>query len=256
MIYILGSKGFLGTTIFNGFQDQEKIAGIDRENYNQWLSKPCEVFINANGNSKKYLAEKNPVADFDLSVKSTIRSIFDFPSDLYLYISTVDVYSHFTDDTQTREDAHIQNNLQSFYGFHKWLSEQYVINRSRKHWLIIRLGGLVGPGLTKGPVYDVIHDVPLKVHPDSRYQYVHTNHVVKAIKTILDKGITNEIINICGTGTISLKRIYEWLGKDVQDGYGKEIQHYEINNSKINAMFNVPSTTDSVKMFLKESGLI
>ena len=38
---------------------------------------------------------------------------------------------------------------------------------------VLRLAGMVGPGLRKNPVYDILQGEPLRIHPESQYQFLH-----------------------------------------------------------------------------------
>lgn len=248
-IAVLGARGFVGSAVFEVLRARWECVGVDLENYEEWRGRTWDVVVNANGNSKKYLAAQDPALEFDLSVRSVVRSIFDFVAERYVFISTVDVYTEFADARKTREDVEIDTQRQSPYGFHKWLAEQYVRKHGRR-WLILRLGGMVGPGLRKGPIYDLLHDVPLRVHLDSRYQYIPTRTVGEVIAKLVEWGVEHEVYNVCGTGTVSLREVRDWLGKRGNEDEGLERQHYEINNAKLKKIFPVPETTQSVKQFL------
>jgi len=250
-IFVLGSRGFVGSAVLDVLRQHGECTGIDVENYEENRGRGCDVLVNVNGNSKKYLAAEDPALEFDLSVRSVVRSVFDFPAQRYVFISTVDVYTDFATPEQTAEDTVIDTARQSAYGFHKWLAEQYV-RRHAKAWLILRLGGMVGPGLRKGPVYDLMHDVPLRVHLDSRYQYIPTRVVGEVIRAMLERGVEGEIYNVCGVGTVSLRQVRDWLGKSGNENEGLERQHYEINNAKLRAVFRVPGTEESVKAYLEQ----
>ena len=48
-----------------------------------------DAIVNANGNSKKYLAEQDPQLDYEMSVESVSRSLADFRFETYVFISSV-----------------------------------------------------------------------------------------------------------------------------------------------------------------------
>ena len=249
MIFVLGAKGFVGSSVLSVLRSIDECVGIDRNNYEEHAGRKCDVLVNANGNSKKYLSAEQPVLDFDLSVRSVARSIQDFPTDCYVHISSVDVYTNFNDALLTAEDVRIDNSQQSPYGFHKWLAETYV-RRWCANWLILRLGGMIGPGLRKGPMYDLMNDVPLRVHIDSRFQYIPTKSIGEVIAFLLHKSVRQEVFNVCGRGTVSLRDVSSWLGKTSNDVSFLEKQVYDINNQKLSSIYPVPTTEDSVRRFL------
>ena len=60
---------------FEGSCDNDE---INRENYNRYLGSRADILINANGNSKKYLAQEDPILEFEKSVLSVKKSLEDF----------------------------------------------------------------------------------------------------------------------------------------------------------------------------------
>ena len=127
----------------------------------------CNLFINANGNSKKFLSKNNPIEDFDLSVASVRRSLIDFKFSRYVFLSSCDVYPDSTNTYSTIESSALDIKSQSPYGFHKFLAEQCV-QHTAKDWLIIRQGGFVGENLIKNSVYDVLNGEKLWLQPGSQ----------------------------------------------------------------------------------------
>ena len=110
----------------------------DRQTYNSYLGQEFDLIINANGNAKKYLANQNPHADFEASLRSVALSLNDFQCQKYIYISTVDVYEDTTSELTTLESAQINLMNLYTYGFHKRLAE-LVVMRKAKSWHIFRL---------------------------------------------------------------------------------------------------------------------
>lgn len=253
MIIVLGAKGFVGSAVLAELQALDECLGVDLDNYADVKGRACDVLVNVNGNSKKFLANENPALEFDLSVQSVVHSIYDFPARRYVFVSTVDVYTDFAEPAQTAEAAPIDPARQSPYGFHKWLAEQYV-RKTCPEWLITRLGGMVGPGMKKSPVYDVLHNVPLRVHLDSSYQYIHTHDVGRVIRTLLERGVTREIFNVCGRGVISLRTIQDLIGATSTMTSDAPQQYYEINNAKLAALMPIATTEEAVRRYLKEEG--
>lgn len=149
-IAVLGYKGFVGSAIYQHFSDSGKyeVVGIGRENYASFIGEHFDVFINANGNSKKLLAAKEPKYDFEMNVKTTLDTLLDFKTDKYVYISSVDVYNDVSNPANNHEDAAIQAEKLSNYGFDKYLGE-LVVKKHAHNWIILRPGGMVGEGLRK-----------------------------------------------------------------------------------------------------------
>ena len=147
-IFVLGGQGFVGSAIVRRAQRRRHtVTVITRHNYASWRGQPCDLLINANGNSKKFLADQDPSGVFEASVTSVLRSLVDFPCKQYVYLSSIDVYPHVDDCRMNRETAQIDFQLLSRYGLHKYLAEQLVRKYARDgsffdwgEWLVTACG--------------------------------------------------------------------------------------------------------------------
>jgi nucleoside-diphosphate-sugar epimerase len=253
-VIILGGFGFLGSAFSaEAMKRGWETVRIGRADYDKYAGATCEVLINANGNSKKYLAEKDPQLNFDLSVRSVAQSFRDFKAGLYVYISSIDVYADKFNPANNREDSAIDISALSCYGFHKFMAETIVRYHAAK-WLILRMGGFVGPGLKKNSIYDLLKGRPLFVHPDSRYQYLETGDMAEIVFRIIESGRVNEIFNLTGEGTITVREIAGFIpgNKPVKAPANDKPEHYEMNISKIKKHVPVPETRKTVEYFVKE----
>src|SRR3989344_5662480 len=134
-IGILGGNGLVGSDLVRFLGRNYKVDSITRENYNDKKGKNYRIFINANGNSKRYWANQNPLEDFFTSTVSVYQSIYDFPCDLYIYISSPDVYENHAEQDHTKEEAVINPKNLETYGLHNYLSE-LIIKAHKKNFLI------------------------------------------------------------------------------------------------------------------------
>jgi len=249
MIYLFGHKGFLGSA-FSRFFKTKKIpyVGIDRKNYFEFVGSKCDIFINVNGNSKKYLAEQNPLLNFEMNVTNTFRTFTDFSSKKYIHVSTVDVYNDFKNPNHNSENSIIDPSSLKNYGFSKYLSE-LIVKKHSPDWLIFRLGGMIGDNLGKNPVFDIVTGNRLYLHPESRMQFINTDDVARIVFSFKNK--KNEIFNLCGDGIVSLKEISEYSGYKIQKEFYKNPKNiYDINIKKIKKYSSVPKTKDSVFSFI------
>ena len=251
MIFILGGKGFVGSAFARLCADQGlDHTIIDRENYATLVGGSCDIFVNANGNSSKPLAAKEPVREFDASVRSVRSSLVDFRFGTYIHLSSCDVYPDCTSPATTREDQPLDPAMQSPYGFHKHLAEQCVRHAARR-WIILRMGGFVGPGLKKNAIYDILHGPKLWLDPESELQYMPTDALAKAALALAAKGIVNEVFNACGRGLVRLRDVMTWAGRTVSvDPQAKKVR-YEVGISKIESVLPMPETAASVRAFVE-----
>lgn len=254
MIYLIGARGFVGSAFARYLTTQGMpCALIGRDNYADFVGTECDVLINAAGNSKKYLADHQPLADFDQTVVLTMRSLYDFRTALYVLISSVDVYEDLANPIHNHEQVQINLDKVSNYGFSKYLAE-WCVRKHAPRWLIIRLAGMVGPGLKKNPVYDIMTGQPLRIHPDSQYQFMSTDVVAQVVWHLISCGQTNEIFNVCGKGLISPREIATLSGKTIDTSLlPSEAQPriVNINVEKISRFVSLPETRSTVASFIQ-----
>ena len=83
MIGIIGGNGFVGSAFVRHCQ-RVGLAHvvIDRENYAAMVGRKWDVLVNANGNSKKFLASEKPLEEFDASVRSVPQELAGLPHTL------------------------------------------------------------------------------------------------------------------------------------------------------------------------------
>jgi nucleoside-diphosphate-sugar epimerase len=250
-LIVLGSAGFVGSAVVAEARARGlRVLEVDRDTYRAGLS--ARWLINANGNSKKFLAREEPALEFDLSVRSVMQSLQDFTFERYCFLSTIDVYDNVRDPAANSEDAVIRRDRLSAYGLHKLLAEDLVRHYAPR-WLVLRMGGFVGPGLRKNSIYDLLKGLPVRVHPDSRYQYQHTRVLAATALDLLTAGSERTIWNVAGEGTLSLREIAALLpGARLPDTVEGAPEVYEVNLAKLKAARAVPATAATVRQFLAD----
>lgn len=247
---VIGGDGFVGSGFVRCLEKKGlSVTVINRSNYNQLIGTEYDVLINANGNSKKFLAKDDPKADFQASVASVRNSLVDFKFKTYVFLSTSDVYPDCSKPYLTREDAILNVAEQSPYGFHRYLAE-LCVRHGAEEWLIIRQGGFVGPGIKKNAVYDVLYGSKLWVHPDSRFQFIRTDDSARLVIELIDCGVSNEVFNLTGRGTISVREVMNMAGRIVPHDPDARPVHYEIATDKVSKYLSLPDTHDAIREFL------
>lgn len=251
---VLGGKGFVGSAIVAEARARGyEVLVVDKEEYASAIGTRCDLLINANGNSKKFLARENPALEFDLSVRSVQRAMHDFKATRVVHLSTMDVYPDVSDPALNREDTPIDITRQSPYGFHKYLAEQ-IVRHDGDQWLIFRMAGFVGQGLWKNSIFDLLTGQPLRVHPDSEYQYLNTRDLARAIFSVAEAGATQEVFNITGDGLMSLRQVSKMIPQCLLDATWETLprERYEMNVQKIGRLHPLPSTEETIREFIQE----
>jgi len=253
MIFILGAKGFLGSALVRECREQGlEYRGIDQQEYQEYAGGECDLLINANGNSRKYLAREAPLEDFAMNVTAVRRSLEDFRYRKYVLFSSADVYPDASSPETTDEQSAIDPAQQTPYGFHKYLTEQCVRHRATR-WLILRLSGFVGPGLTKNPVHDVLSGAPLWVDAASEFQYLHTRDLAAIVLRLAARAESDgETVNVGAQGTLSVAQLSQMTGRAVHLRAGSPRVRCELGLARLARYCEVPTSRAAVQRFLDE----
>ncbi|KKL85405.1 hypothetical protein LCGC14_1955050 [marine sediment metagenome] len=245
MVGIIGATGFIGSALTEQLQG----ISITRENYNQHRGSHFDILINANGNSKKYLADKDPLQEFTASVGSLSQFVRDFSYNLFVLISSCDVYEQMIPE-MSREEISINPTYVSQYGYHKLIAEQ-IIHGFCPSFLIIRLGGCVGKNMWKNPIYDIITRKQLFIHPASSLQYLHVDKMAEIVSNLC-KDSHRGTFNVCGKRTEVLQDMLNIDDVKWNEELPKIV--YDINIDKISCLYEIPTTYKTITDFAKQRG--
>lgn len=241
----------LGSDLVRYLSEQFDITSINRENYQTFIGKSFNIVVNANGNSKRFWANQNPQDDFLASTISVYKSIFDFPSDTYIYISSPDVYENHTGVEFTNETQKINAENLSPYGFHKYLSE-LIVKKYKEKYFILRCSMILGTSLKKGPIYDITQNNPLHITLESKLQFITTRAISEIIETLLEKALANETINVGGIDTFAFTKTRGFFDREIQTLPEAETQVYQLNVEKLRRLYPLLKTSEEyLQEFLK-----
>lgn len=147
---LVGHSGYVGSTLlkqhsFEHFFRSTTISNIDGQKF--------DLVICCAAPAKKWLANREPEADRK-NIEKLIEHFKTIRCKTFVLISTVDV---FKDSTGTNEDTAVEEKGLHAYGLHRRMLEKFVEEHFSNH-LIIRLPGLVGPGLRKNVIFDFLNN--------------------------------------------------------------------------------------------------
>ncbi|MBW6454196.1 MAG: hypothetical protein K0A92_10535, partial [Methyloprofundus sp.] len=147
---LIGHSGFVGTTlikqlVFTDLYRSGTIGTIDGRDF--------DFVVCTAAPAQKWIANRDPVADRQ-NIESLIAHLKTVTCNTFILISTVDV---FKSPIGVDEDTPVDEEGLHAYGLHRRLLEKFVETHFPNH-LIVRLPGLVGPGLRKNVIYDFLND--------------------------------------------------------------------------------------------------
>lgn len=242
----------IGSDLIRYLDKKFKITPITRENYQTHIRSSFDIIINANGNSKRFWANQNPLKDFSASTVSVYNSLFDFSCKTYIYISSLDVYEKHSNPKFTKEEGIVDPSKLQPYGFNKYMSE-LIVKKYNKRYLILRCPLVLGKNLKKGPIFDILQNNPLFVTHETKLTLITTQAIAEIIEILIKKTVLNQTINIGGIGTFSFKKAQKYFNKKIHVLDKTEKQVYTINVDKIKKLYpTLKSSEEYLQNYLKD----
>jgi hypothetical protein len=147
---LIGFSGYVGTTL-RGQAEFEFL--YNTENIRDIAGVESRITVCAAAPAQKWIANRDPEADRK-NIEALIANLKKVSCQRFVLISTVDVFGTPID---VNEDTDIDETDLHAYGLHRRELEKFVASHFSDH-LIVRLPGLVGPGLRKNVAFDFLND--------------------------------------------------------------------------------------------------
>lgn len=146
---LIGYSGFVGRTLlkqvaFEGLYRSTNISEIDGESF--------DMVVCAGAPAQKWIANREPEADLK-KIEGLIARLKSVQCKIFILISTVDVFKN---AIGVDENTPVDETGLHAYGLNRRLLEKFVESHFPNH-LIVRLPGLVGPGLRKNVIFDFLN---------------------------------------------------------------------------------------------------
>jgi nucleoside-diphosphate-sugar epimerase len=147
---LIGYSGFVGGTLLKQRRFDAQYRSTDIA---QIEGKAFHTVVCAGAPAQKWLANRDPAGD-RAKIENLIGHLRSVTCDMFVLISTIDVFG---DPIGVNENSPVVEAGLHGYGLHRRLLEQFVETHFPRH-LIVRLPGLVGPGLRKNVIYDFLNN--------------------------------------------------------------------------------------------------
>ncbi len=179
---LIGFSGFVGTTLL-------KQASFDAQyrstNIHEIDGKDFDVVVCAGAPAQKWIANGNPAED-KAKIEGLISHLRTIACDTFVLISTVDVFKN---PQGVNEDTAVDEEGLHAYGLNRRLLEKFVQEHFPKH-VIVRLPGLVGPGLRKNVIFDFLNDNNLHaIESRGVFQFYPMVNLWFDIQTAMQEGL-------------------------------------------------------------------
>lgn len=175
---LIGYTGYVGTTLLR----QRAFDFLFRStNIDDVAGREYDVVVCAGAPAKKWVANNDPRAD-RAQIARLMENLEGVKCRYFVLISTVDVFSS---PLQVDESSAVQEQGLHAYGRHRRELERFVEDTFPVH-SVIRLPGLVGPGLKKNVIYDFKNDNGLdKIDSRALFQFYPMVNLWADIQVVL-----------------------------------------------------------------------
>lgn len=146
---LIGYTGFVGSTLSRQAQFD---ANFRSTNIAEIEGQTFDTVVCAGAPAQKWIANKHPAADLE-QIEGLIEHLKTIRCKNFVLISTVDVFKN---PLGVDEASLVDEDGLHAYGLHRRFLEKFVEGHFPDH-LIVRLPGLVGPGLRKNVIFDFLH---------------------------------------------------------------------------------------------------
>ncbi|RDJ98749.1 NAD(P)-dependent oxidoreductase [Paraburkholderia lacunae] len=179
---LIGYTGFVGTTLLKQKQFNAKFRAT---NIGEIRGSSFDLVVGAGAPAQKWIANAEPEEDRE-KIEGLIGHLATVQCDTFVLVSTVDVFRR---PIGVNESTPVDEEGLHPYGLHRRLLEKFVETHFPRH-LIVRLPGLVGPGLRKNVIFDFLNDNNLhSVDSRGSFQFYPMVNLWHDIQTALAAGL-------------------------------------------------------------------
>jgi hypothetical protein len=250
---LIGFTGFVGTTLlkqakFESLYRSTNVCDIEGQSF--------EIVVCAGAPAQKWIANREPEADRQ-KIDGLIAYLKTIQCKTFILISTVDV---FKDSMGVDEETLVNESGLHPYGLHRRLLEKFVESHFPFH-LIVRLPGLVGPGLRKNVIFDFLNDNNLNA-VDSRgvFQFYPMVSLWYDIQIALDAGLklvhlTAEPISVSDISMKGFRKVFDHVLPNVPAKYDMRTIHAHMFGATGLYQYSARETIQSIRAYAQSEPL-
>ncbi len=244
---LIGFTGFVGTTLLN----QRSFERLYRSTNISEIEGQCfDLIVCAGASAQKWIANREPIADQN-NIKKLISHLKKIRCNKFVLISTVDVFKN---PCGVDEETEIDENGLHAYGLHRRMLEKFVTAHFDNH-LIIRLPGLVGPGLRKNIIYDFLNDNNInKIESRGVFQFYPMVNLWYDIETSLSENLklvhlTAEPISVADVSKFGFGKPFEQRLPSLPATYDMRSRHSQLFGASGPYQYNRKETIQAIRAY-------
>lgn len=250
---IIGFSGFVGSTLlrqapFESLYRSTNIRDIEGQTF--------DTVVCAGAPAQKWIANREPEADRQ-KISGLIAHLRAIRCKTFILISTVDV---FKDPIGVDEDTPVDETGLHAYGLHRRLLEKFV-ERHLPNYLIVRLPGLVGPGLRKNVIFDFLNDNNLQaIESRGVFQFYPLVSLWYDIQTALNAGLklvhlTAEPISVADVSLRGFGKAFDQILANTPATYDMRTRHAQIYGASGHYQYSARDTIQAVRAYAQSEPL-
>ena len=250
---LIGFSGYVGSTLLK----QAPFENLYRSTNISDIEGQCfDTVVCAGAPAQKWIANREPEADRQ-KIEGLIAHLKTIKCKTFILISTVDVFkSPIGVDEETQVD---ESGLHA-YGLHRRLLEKFVENHFA-NYLIVRLPGLVGPGLRKNVIFDFLNDNNLHaIESRGVFQFYPMVNLWYDIQTALNAGLqlihlTAEPISVTDISKQGFGKSFDQTLDNPPATYDMRTRHAQIFGTQGHYQYNARETIQAIRAYAQSEPL-
>lgn len=244
---LIGFSGFVGSTLLKQAHFSELYRST---NIHEIENREFDVVMCAGAPAQKWIANRDPVDDRK-KIESLIDHLRTIKCKTFILISTVDV---FKEPIGVDESAPVEETGLHAYGLHRRLLEKFV----EQHFsgcLIVRLPGLVGPGLRKNVIFDFLNNNNLHaIESRGVFQFYPMVNLWFDIQKALEAGLslvhlTAEPISVADVSLQGFGRPFTQTLENPPTRYDMQTRHAQIFGSLGQYQYSARETILAIRAY-------
>lgn len=250
---LIGYSGFVGGTLlkqtsFESLYRSNNIAEIKHQSF--------DLVVCAGAPAQKWIANKEPEADRK-KIEDLISHLKTIQCKTFVLISTVDVFKN---SLGVDEETFVDENGLHAYGLHRRLLEKFVENHF-PNYLIVRLPGLVGPGLRKNVIYDFLNNNNLQaIESRGVFQFYPMVNLWADIQIALETGLklvhlTAAPISVADVSMQGFGKSFEQVLVNPPATYDMRTCHAKIFGAVGNYQYSLRETIQAIRSYAQSEPL-
>lgn len=244
---LIGFSGFVGSTLLK----QAHFSALFRStNTHEIENREFDVVVCAGAPAQKWIANRDP-ADDRKKIESLINHLRAIKCKTFILISTVDV---FKEPIGVDESTLVDESGLHAYGLHRRLLEKFV-EQYFPSYLIVRLPGLVGPGLRKNVIFDFLNNNNLHaIESRGVFQFYPMINLWYDIKIALKAGLslvhlTAEPISVADVSLQGFGRPFMQTLENPPARYDMQTRHAQIFGSLGQYQYSARETIQAIRAY-------